>query len=139
MAVYTITRFAASDMDQAGAIAEGLRSELEGVGADSIDMVSYGNGKGVVEDYEEALKWYRKAAEEGYAIGQGSLGYVYLKGEGVKQDFVHAYMWFNIAGQNGDEKAKTRKNNLKKEMTPSQVEEAKNLTRECVRKGYKGC
>jgi hypothetical protein len=48
MAVYTITRFAASDMDQAGQIAESLRSELEGVGADSIDMVSYGNGKGVV-------------------------------------------------------------------------------------------
>ena len=48
MAVYTITRFAASDMDQAGQIAEGLRSDLEGVGADSIDMVSYGNGKGVV-------------------------------------------------------------------------------------------
>ena len=48
MAVYTITRFAASDMDQAGKVAEGLRSDLEGVGADSIDMVSYGNGKGVV-------------------------------------------------------------------------------------------
>ena len=31
MAVYTITRFAASDMDQAGQIAEGLRSDLEGV------------------------------------------------------------------------------------------------------------
>lgn len=48
MAVYTITRFAASDMDQTGQIAESLRSELEGVGADSIDIVSYGNGKGVV-------------------------------------------------------------------------------------------
>lgn len=48
MAVYTITRFAASDMDKASQIAEGLRSDLEGVGADSIDIVSYGNGKGVV-------------------------------------------------------------------------------------------
>ena len=48
MAVYTITRFAASDMDQAGQIAESLRGELEAVGADSIDIVSYGNGKGVV-------------------------------------------------------------------------------------------
>lgn len=48
MAVYTITRFAASNMDQASQITESLRSELEGVGADSIDIVSYGNGKGVV-------------------------------------------------------------------------------------------
>ena len=29
MAVYTITRFAASDMDQAGQIAEGLRNNLK--------------------------------------------------------------------------------------------------------------
>ena len=48
MAVYRITRFASSDMDKAGQIAEGFRSELEGAGADFIDLVSYGNGKGVV-------------------------------------------------------------------------------------------
>ena len=48
MAVYTITRFASPDMDKAGQITEGLRSELEGAGADFIDLVSYGNGKGVV-------------------------------------------------------------------------------------------
>ncbi|MGH1541662.1 MAG: hypothetical protein ACRBHB_14645 [Arenicella sp.] len=48
MAVYTITRFAALDMDKASQIAESLRSDLEGIGADSIDIVSYGNGKGVV-------------------------------------------------------------------------------------------
>ena len=48
MAVYRITRFASLDMDKAGQIAEGLRSEIEGAGADFIDLVSYGNGKGVV-------------------------------------------------------------------------------------------
>jgi len=35
-------------MDRAGQIAEGLRSEIGGLGADFIDLVSYGNGKGVV-------------------------------------------------------------------------------------------
>ena len=48
MAVYTITRFAASDMDKATDIAESLRGDLEDLGADSIDIVSYLNGKGVV-------------------------------------------------------------------------------------------
>ena len=48
MAVYRITRFAASDMDKTGKIAETMRSELVDIGADFIDMVSYGNGKGVV-------------------------------------------------------------------------------------------
>lgn len=47
-AVYTITRFASSDMDKTGEIAEGLRSDLEDMGAQSLDLVSYGNGKGVV-------------------------------------------------------------------------------------------
>jgi hypothetical protein len=48
VSVYRITRFAASDMDKVGEIAETMREELEGVGADCIDLVSYGNGKGVV-------------------------------------------------------------------------------------------
>ncbi len=48
MSVYRLTRFAAPDMDKAGEIAERMRSEIESIGADFIDLVSYGNGKGVV-------------------------------------------------------------------------------------------
>jgi len=48
MAVYRITRFAASDMEKVGEFTENMRDVLEGIGADFIDLVSYGNGKGVV-------------------------------------------------------------------------------------------
>ena len=48
MAVYRITRFAAADMDKVGEKVETMRATLEALGADFIDMVSYGNGKGVV-------------------------------------------------------------------------------------------
>lgn len=48
MAVYRITRFAASDMDKVGEFIETMRDEVEGMGANFIDLVSYGNGKGVV-------------------------------------------------------------------------------------------
>ncbi|MEQ8205376.1 MAG: hypothetical protein RIA65_04305 [Woeseia sp.] len=48
MAVYRITRFAASDMDKVRDITENMRDVLTGIGADFIDLVSYGNGKGVV-------------------------------------------------------------------------------------------
>ena len=48
MAVYRITRFAASEMDKVGEITENMRDVLSGIGADFIDIVSYGNGKGVV-------------------------------------------------------------------------------------------
>ena len=48
MSAYRITRFASPDMDKAAEFSETLRSEIEGLGANSIDIVSYGNGKGVV-------------------------------------------------------------------------------------------
>ena len=48
MAVYRITRFAAADMDKVRDHMENLRAEVEAMGANSIDVVSYGNGKGVV-------------------------------------------------------------------------------------------
>ena len=48
MAVYRITRFAAPDMNKVERMGEDMREVLEGVGADFIDIVSYGNGKGVV-------------------------------------------------------------------------------------------
>jgi 20S proteasome alpha/beta subunit len=48
MAVYRITRFAASDMNKVTELTEGMRATLAGIGADFIDLVSYGNGKGVV-------------------------------------------------------------------------------------------
>ena len=48
MAIYRITKFIASDMDKAQEISESMRDVLEGVGADFIDIVSYGDGDGVV-------------------------------------------------------------------------------------------
>jgi hypothetical protein len=37
----------------------------------------YDNGEGVLEDDKEAVKWLRKAAEQGDADAQNNLGYVY--------------------------------------------------------------
>ena len=40
-------------------------------------------GQGVVKDEEEAAKWFRKAADQGYAPAQYNLGGMYTKGNGV--------------------------------------------------------
>ena len=48
MSVYRITRFAASDMGKVGGFTNNMRDAIEGIGADFIDLISYGNGKGVV-------------------------------------------------------------------------------------------
>ena len=41
---------------------------------------------GVPQDYAEAVKWWRKAAEQGFAASQYNLGVAYEKGGGVPQD-----------------------------------------------------
>jgi TPR repeat protein len=56
----------------------------------------YENGVGVPQDYKEAVSWYRKAAEQGFAGAQGNLGVMYGNGLGVPRDFVQSYMWLNL-------------------------------------------
>ena len=52
--------------------------------------VMYDNGQGVLQDYKEAVKWYRLAAEQGYADAQYNLGVMYDNGEGVPQDYARS-------------------------------------------------
>ena len=47
---------------------------------------SYEKGRGVPQDYQQAVAWYRKAAEQGNADAQCSLGAMYEHGRGVSQD-----------------------------------------------------
>ena len=85
------------------------------------------------------MKWYRLAAEQGDASAQFYLGEMYANGKGVIQDNVYAHMWWNIAASSGDKDAVKNRDIVAKRMTPSQIEKAQKLARECVRKKYKGC
>ena len=42
------------------------------------------------------------AAEQGYALGQYRIGYMYHKGRGVQQDDAEAVKWFRMAAKQGD-------------------------------------
>jgi TPR repeat protein len=99
----------------------------------------YRLGQGVPQDYTTAAKWYKLAAEQGGADAQLNLGVMYLKGNGVPTDYVYAHMWWSIAASNGGKKVEKFRDWIEEKMTPSQLETAQNLARECVRKKYKGC
>jgi len=101
--------------------------------------ILYNNGDGVPQDDKTAVKWYRLAAKQGHANAQLNMGLMYQYGEGVTQDNVYAHMWLNIAASNGDENGGKMRDLVAKEMTPTQLEKAQDLSRECVRKKYKGC
>ena len=59
----------------------------------------YAKGKGVPEDDREAVKWYRKAAEQGHAWAQMRLSSMYASGEGVHQDYKEAAKWLRKAAE----------------------------------------
>ncbi len=86
-----------------------------------------------------AVYWYKLAAEQGHAVAQGNLGAMYAFGRGVLKDYVYAHMWGNIAATNGNELVAKLRDDFEKKMTPTQLEKAQDLARECVRKKYKGC
>ena len=88
---------------------------------------------------KQAVKWYRLAAEQGHADAQNNLGVTYAYGRGVIQDNVYAHMRLNIAASSGHEAAAKSRDNAAIQMTPSQLEKAQELARECGRKRYKGC
>ena len=92
----------------------------------------YANGQGVPEHDGEAALWYRKAAKQGNAAAQTNLGYAYYNGEGVPTDYVQAYAWLNLAAAQGRENAVRLRASLRRDMPPSQVAEAQNLSRELV-------
>jgi S1-C subfamily serine protease len=56
-------------------------------------------GQGVTKDYREAVKWFRKAAEQNDAPAQYSLGSRYFKGQGVTKDEVEAVKWYRKAAE----------------------------------------
>jgi hypothetical protein len=65
----------------------------------------YDSGHGVPQSYAEALKWHRKAAEQGYAEGQNDLAVMYNFGRGVPQNYAEALKWYYRAAEQGLAKA----------------------------------
>ena len=63
-------------------------------------------------NYPEMLKWFRKAAEQGYAPSQYNLGYCYANGKGVDKDPVEAVKWFSKAAEQGNDEAQYWLGNL---------------------------
>jgi hypothetical protein len=82
----------------------------------------YDKGQGVPQDYAEAVKWYRKAAEQGNAKAvksyrkaaeqgnaeaQFNLGLMYDKRQGVPQNYAEAVKWYRKAAEQGFAEAQT--------------------------------
>ena len=84
----------------------------------------------MAQDYQEAVRWYRLAAEQGFASAQSNLGVMYDHGQGVPKDYVLAHMWMNLAAAKGVKEAVEGRDLLEKSMTLDELAEAQRLARE---------
>lgn len=65
----------------------------------------YDEGYGAEQNDEQAMHWFRKAAEQGAPEGQCGLGVMYAEGRGVPQDKNEAAKWLGLASEQGHAKA----------------------------------
>lgn len=63
--------------------------------------MKYYRGDGVPQDYTEAVKWFRKAADNGLVTAQEILAVCYACGDGVPQDDTEAVKWHRKAAEQG--------------------------------------
>ncbi|MCA1427733.1 MULTISPECIES: tetratricopeptide repeat protein [unclassified Bradyrhizobium] len=67
--------------------------------------VRFAEGKGVATNYDEAAKWYDRAAQAGVVPAIFRLGTLYEKGLGVKKDADIARRYYTQAAERGNAKA----------------------------------
>ena len=66
------------------------------------EMYRRGDAAYEAKRYDEAVEWYRKAAEQGNTYAQYNLGNCYYYGNGVPQDNTEAAKWYRKAAEQGD-------------------------------------
>jgi localization factor PodJL len=63
-------------------------------------------------DYQNAAKWFRKAADHGVGDSQYNLGILYARGIGVEVNMPEAYKWFTLAAGTGDADAAKKRDDV---------------------------
>jgi TPR repeat protein len=67
--------------------------------------VMYADGRGVAQDYGEALRLYQLAAKKGDALAARNLGTMYENEQGVTRDDKEAARYYRLAAERGDSAA----------------------------------
>ena len=70
--------------------------------------MSFYHGKDVHQNYTEAARFFRSAAEGGHSSAQAYLGYCYYEGLGAPQDYTESVKWFRKSAEQGDASAQTK-------------------------------
>ena len=64
--------------------------------------VRYYNGDGLVQNYSEAVHWFRMSVSQKNVAAQNNLGICYYNGNGVEKNLERAAYWFRISAEHGN-------------------------------------
>ncbi|MFO7809500.1 tetratricopeptide repeat protein [Guyparkeria sp.] len=98
----------AQDLYEKGGVEHWLpKAEQGDIFAQYILGHMYCNGKMVEQNFERGMRWYREAANAGFAPSQLAVGTMYFEGQGVERDRAKALDWFARAAEEGYARAQS--------------------------------
>ncbi|MGE0384690.1 MAG: tetratricopeptide repeat protein [Gammaproteobacteria bacterium] len=94
--------------------------------------VMYMNGQGVPQDFKQAAKWLRSAAEKGVSSAQSKLAQLYIDGRGVPRDMEFAFAWLSTSVKLGNARAAAMLEQARAKMSAGELAQAEKLAAEYV-------
>src|ERR1035437_10044439 len=82
-----------------------LRRQAERGDAEAMTCLAVGHMD--LQNFDEATRWFRRAADLGFPDAQFLLGSAYDDGKGVEKDSVEAVRWYRLAADQGDATAQS--------------------------------
>jgi TPR repeat protein len=77
------------------------------------------------KNYGKAFECWDQHARKGSSAAQFNIARMYILGEGFPRSKIEAHKWLTIADRSGRPEARKALDNLRKTMTPEEVEEAR--------------
>lgn len=125
--------YARGEFDQAFNTMRSLAETSEHGLAQYYVAMMYLRGQGAEQSYEEAAKWFRKAAEQRVKQAQYRLAELYMKGRGVPKDYEYAYAWYRVGAEHRHKKSRDAVAAAAANLSPAELEEAEKLSRKLIR------
>jgi uncharacterized protein len=90
----------------------------------------YSEGRGVLQDYPEAMLFIGKLADTGHANAQNMVGNFYRRGLGMPINKTMAYVWYNIAASKGHRDAQQFRDIMGSQLSGPELAEAQKNARQ---------
>lgn len=89
----------------------------------------YSEGRGVLQDYNEAARLITDLVTKGHADAQTQLGHMYRRGLGLELSKTNAYLWYNIASSNGNREAAALRDTVASQLSTTELSEVQRQSR----------